>query len=218
MNISNPFNFGFDSPYQPSFDFSLFSIPHFSPLQANEFGAMTSFSANTPTPYVDYSLNQLLGILQTPNNIPFTSNPFPGANPFGNFFQSQGNQGYYDPTQGKVVRGQAPQNTIIVYPSGQLPPELGQNKPAQPTVDSGKRGCNIFDLITGRCSPAINTGSAEGTGPIVGSKPQQNDQEGNLATNQSKTIGQWLNALPSGSGTFVIAIVAIIFLLLFVRR
>jgi hypothetical protein len=43
----------------PSFDFELFRVPFFSPLQAQEFGATTSYQANTPVAYADYSLSQL---------------------------------------------------------------------------------------------------------------------------------------------------------------
>src|SRR5215510_11130766 len=43
----------------PSYDFRIFDIPFFSPLQAQEFGADTTFSASTPLSYVDYSFNQL---------------------------------------------------------------------------------------------------------------------------------------------------------------
>lgn len=43
----------------PSFDFELFRIPFFSPLQAQEFGSITSYQANTPVQYADFSLSQL---------------------------------------------------------------------------------------------------------------------------------------------------------------
>jgi hypothetical protein len=48
----------------PSLDFQLFQIPNFGELFANEFNASTRFNAATPTAYVDYSLNQLLSLLQ----------------------------------------------------------------------------------------------------------------------------------------------------------
>lgn len=73
--------------YVPSYDFNLFSIPWISSLQAQEYGAETTFRANTPLSYVDYSLNQLQRILnpiqestaffQTPQgrDLPLSRNP-----------------------------------------------------------------------------------------------------------------------------------------------
>jgi hypothetical protein len=73
--------------YIPSYDFNLFTIPWISPLQAQEYGAETTFRANTPIEYVDYSLNQLQRILnpiteplaffQTPQgrDLPLGQNP-----------------------------------------------------------------------------------------------------------------------------------------------
>jgi hypothetical protein len=46
----------------PNFDFNLFSTSAFSPLTAEEYGAGTSFSANTPAPWTDFSLGQLVGL------------------------------------------------------------------------------------------------------------------------------------------------------------
>src|SRR5262245_39653048 len=57
---------------QPSYDFRLFDIGWVSPLQANEFGAATSFRASDPTSFVDFSLNQLAGLLN-----PRAANPYP---------------------------------------------------------------------------------------------------------------------------------------------
>jgi hypothetical protein len=57
----------------PSYDFNLFGLDNFSPLTAGEFGAGTSFSANDPVSFVNYSLNQLASSLQPYNPLPYLS-------------------------------------------------------------------------------------------------------------------------------------------------
>lgn len=168
----------------PNYDFELFELPDFSALEANEFGATTRFQASDPTSWVDYSLNQLYGLVNPQAAYPYTQRQFPSPIvdvPFVNYFQSP---------QGRDV-----------------------------TLDEARevakrRGCTVFDLITGNCRPAIVTGEA-------GPKDQdilKSDGGDTLSTPGSKKVGEWLEALPAGSGVFLIAILAIIFLLLFVGR
>lgn len=202
----------------PSFDFRLFDIPNFSPLYANEFSADTSFSNNTPTSYVDFSLNRLANVLQTPNEMPFEQGIYPGPFNIPGFQSFFGQEpGYYDPTQGRVIGGRLPQPTtterrdvIVVYPSGQTPPELERRGPDVPE-GATKGGCNFFDLITFRCKPpyATESGKAEGTGPIIGSTPQ--------VSGRQPMESFWKN-LPEGAGVFLLGIIALVFLLLFIRR
>jgi|SRR5215475_1323282 len=186
----------------PSFDFQLFSLPNFSPLQAQEYGADTSFNANTPSWYVDFSLNQLLGLMQPSNPSPYVQRQFPAR------IQK------YDPLN---LFAQKP-DIIEVYPQGTLPPEL-QGKGQQPEIPN--KGCNWFDIITLRCNPSLGTGGAQGTGPIIGSEERKSDGENVLGKEPSgagKKFADFLKSLPTGSGIFLIAIIALIFLLLFARR
>lgn len=209
LPFENEFGVGGGS-YVPSFDFELFDLPNFSPLQANEFGAFTSFSANTPTSFTDYSLDRLLGLLRTPNPVPFPTRNFGNDFELENmlrFFQSQGSVSIDD------VRGKQPTNQIIVYPSGTLPPEL-QGKGQQPEVQ--RKGCTLFDMITGRCTPAIlsPTGGATASEPNV----MVSDGKGTMGTEGSKSIAKWIEALPQGTGIFLIGLVALVFLFLFARK
>src|SRR5262245_33143086 len=63
--------------YIPSYDFRIFDLPLYSPLQAQEFGAATSFSANTPTSYIDYSINQLASLSNPSSPFPYIQRQFP---------------------------------------------------------------------------------------------------------------------------------------------
>jgi hypothetical protein len=65
----------------PSYDFSLFDLPSFNPLTAEEFGVSTSFNAADPTQWVDNSLNTLSSYLQPFNPLPYLSNQFPYISP-----------------------------------------------------------------------------------------------------------------------------------------
>ncbi len=116
--------------YIPSYDFGLFDIRNFSPLQAQEFGADTYFSANTPTSYVNFALNQLQGLTDPRNPYPYVSRSAlrPAADiiprELQQFFQQKDN--------------------ITVYPSGQTPPELQhQGPPVRQTAIP--KECTWFD-------------------------------------------------------------------------
>jgi hypothetical protein len=164
--------------YIPSYDFNLFSIPWISPLQAQEYGIESTFRANTPLPFVDYSLNQLQNILNAPQSSQF--NPI-------TFFQN-------------------PQGTVDY--EAQVKAEMEKRKAEY------EKSVNIFDMIRGR-----TVRSGEGTGPIVGSKQTANVDDAGIA--KSKTadeLKKWFDALPVGSGVFLIAVTVIILLLLLVKR
>ncbi|MGH9878007.1 MAG: hypothetical protein ACRD5H_10250, partial [Nitrososphaerales archaeon] len=49
-------------------------------------------------------------------------------------------------------------------------------------------------------------------------KPMISDGKTVLGTEGSKKVGAWIEALPPGSGIFLIAIIALVFLFLFVRK
>jgi hypothetical protein len=211
LPFENNFGTG-NGAYIPSFDFELFDLPNFSPLQANEFGAFTSFSANTPTGFTDYSLDRLLGMLRTPNPIPFQSRPFTNDFELENmlaFFQSQSDRTSVTDLRDRLrrVRDEAQKKLE----------EIGdESKPFPTTTQPEKRGCNLADILLGRCTPAIlsSTGSATAEPP----KPMQSDGKGVLGTEGSKSIGKWIEALPQGTGIFLIGLVALVFLFLFARR
>lgn len=203
--------------YQPSFDFDLFELPQFSSLMANEFGAETSFRANTPTPYVDFSLNQLLSILNTPNESPFPTRAYPESNELENllsFFSSRnqlpfpqapsyasGFQGAEDirerlrrvRDEANRVLGEAGGTTAsdITCPAGEVPYTdiLGRRKCGKPMISDGK--------------------GTMGDVPNMPSKKTTDRIEGFFSI---------FDKLPQGAGIFLIGIVAVIFLLLFARK
>jgi hypothetical protein len=133
----------------PSYDFNLFGLDQFSPLMANEFGAGTSFSAADPASYVDYSLNQLQGLLQPFNPLPYIQQQFPSLitpqSPFS-FFQMPSRGALinppqiFDPTTGKMIPAPAPggpTTTVNVYTPQQAPAAAGGGGQAQTVcVDS----------------------------------------------------------------------------------
>ncbi|HEY7160207.1 MAG TPA: hypothetical protein VH815_03065 [Acidobacteriota bacterium] len=182
--------------YIPSYDFRIFDLPMFSPLQAQEFGAATSFSANTPTSYIDNSLNQFAALLNPRNLNPYPQNQFPvdfGRFDFENFFQSQDAITIRD--RATKVRDQA--QSVIDEING---------KRSSPSTDDCKQGRNIFG----------------GCGPILGSKKVISDGTGTMGDKEApagmQTFETFLNALPQGAGIFLIAIVVIVLLFLFVKR
>lgn len=191
--------------YNPSFDFELFSLPNFSDLYANEFGASSTFNAQTPSSYVDFSLSRLLGLMQTPNEVPFERATYPsnGNMDLANlltFFQSG--------------TGELPKrpDIIQVYPAPN--PQAATQERQQAESEVKRTGCNVFDIITGRCQPAI----VEGIAKPKDEERITSDGQGILGDKSSKSIGEWFKTLPEGSGIFLIAVAIIILLLLFVRR
>jgi len=182
--------------YIPSYDFRIFDLPLFSPLQAQEFGASTSFNANTPTSYIDYSLNQFSGLLNPSADSPYSQRQFPtpiGRFDFENFFQSQDATAIRD--RAIKVRDQA--QSVIDEINGKKTPS---------STDDCKEGRNIFG----------------GCGPILGSKKVISDGNETLGDKKAppgmETFANFLNSLPQGAGIFLIALVVIVLLFLFVKR
>jgi len=185
----------------PSFDFGLFSVPSFSPLQAQEFGAMTDFSANTPTPFIDFSLSQFLGLTQPNNAYPYAQRQIPTRivpYELEQFFQGQ------DRSRAEIEA------------------EVRRREEAfrKAEEDARRSGAlNIWDILQGK---TVRSG---GSGPIVGDQKTVSDGPDVLATEGSKKVGatfdqvkMWLDALPGGAATFLIAVVIIILLVLFAGR
>jgi hypothetical protein len=202
--------------YIPSFDFEIFDLPNFSPLQANEFGAFTSFSANTPTGFMDYSVDRLLGVLQTPNESPFPVRSFSSDNELENilrFFQS-GTGDLPIPVRPQQTRAEI---EAEVERNRQI---YQQAKGDYDRVLQQRTGCNLIDLITLRCTPAIL--SPTGSAMPKQDKPMVSDGKGVLGDDASKKVGNsitsFFQALPEGSGIFLLGIVALVFLFLFVRK
>lgn len=174
--------------YIPSFDFRIFDLPLFSPLQAGEFGAATSFSANTPTSFIDYSINQLSGLRNQIGNLPSVVDTFSDAT----YFQSEDAVTVRD----RAIRVRDQAQKVI--------DELGGDK-------SGdcKQGRNIF----GGCGPILGSKPVVSDGQeAIGDKkapPGMDTLESGLNA---------LKGLPQGAGIFLVAVAVIILLLLFVKR
>ena len=172
----------------PSYDFRLFDVGWVSPLQANEFGAATSFRASDPTSFVDFSLNQLAGLLN-----PRAANPYPQRQlpapieevPFLSYFQSQ---------QGRQVG-------IDEF-----------------RAEAQRRGCTAFDLITGNCKPAIIEGEAMPKDQEITKHDGGDTLATEGSKKVGATLTEWWKALPAGAGVFLIGVAALIFILLFARK
>ena len=184
--------------YIPSYDFNLFKIPNFSSLGAQEFNAMTEFSANTPLSYVDYSLNQLAGLTQPNNAYPYPQNQFPAQ------IIPYDLQPYFQDTpsaaadrlrklrdQANVILGETPQDKVSVPQSkSDCPPGFKRVTPLGITWLS----------YCGKELHSDDRGAVKESDVGLGS------------------FEKFMNALPQGSGIFLIALVVIILLFLFVRK
>lgn len=186
--------------YIPSYDFSLFKIPNFSSLGAQEFNAMTEFSANTPLSYVDYSLNQLAGLTQPNNAYPYMQRQFPI-----DIYPQELQAFFQDTPQAarerlRKLRDQA--NEVLG--------ESSQDKVAIPKTKSEKT-----------CPQGYSPVSVFGIFSYCG-KDMISDGEGTMGVKEApiplKNLETFMNALPQGSGIFLIAVVVIILLFLFVRK
>lgn len=177
--------------YIPSYDFNLFKIPNFSPLGAQEFNAMTEFSANTPLSYVDYSLNQLAALTQPNNPNPYSQRQFPSEiipYELQSFFQGQSRADI----EAEVAKRQA---------------EFEKAKAdvkAPKTCPEGYKPVSVFGIFSYCGKQMVSDG--QGT---------MGDKEAPAGLG---TLEKTMNALPSGSGIFLIAVVVIILLFLFVKR
>lgn len=175
--------------YIPSYDFKLFKIPNFSPLEANEYGAMTQFSANTPLSYVDYSINQLQGLLQPDNAYPYAQRQFPSpVIPYElqSFFQNQSRADI----EAEVAKRQADYEKA----------KADVTKPK--TCPEGYKPVSVFGIFS-YCGKGMQS---DGPGTM---------KESDVGLG---SFEKFLNALPQGSGIFLIALVVIILLFLFVRK
>ena len=185
----------------PSYDFRLFDIGWASPLQANEFGAATSFRANDPTSFVDFSLNQLAGLLNPRAANPYQQRQLPASIeevPFLRFFQ-----GDTRAAEIEAAKRQADLERAI----------------RQAEEEAAKRGINVWDFLQGR---TVRSG---GSGPIAGGGVLKSDGKnaplGDDPTGSGKkaaALAVWWNALPQGAGVFLIGVAALIFILLFARK
>lgn len=188
----------------PSYDFGLFDIQEFSPLQMQEFGAQSSFSASDPVGYVDFSINQLRNIVNPNSAMPyrirqFPTNIYPDVLP--NFFQSES----ASTTRERLQRVRDEADRLLNQAGGANAPT--QEKPA--SKPTSKKGCSLWDLFTFNCTPAWMTKSGEAE---AGKDVELKSSDDILGK------GSPFGNVPAGFGVAVIAILAIIFLLLFARR
>ena len=178
--------------YIPSYDFRIFDLPQFSPLGAQEFGADTMFSANTPTGFIDFSINQLSGLLNPNSPFPYIQRQFPSV--IDTFETNTFFQGASD-TRAKIKQ--------IRDEADRLLKEAGGS-------DDCKDGRNIL----GGCGPIIGSKKvmkSDGDTSGIGTTTPTGGKIGEATTN-------WFKSLPVGLETFIIAVVVIILLLLFVKK
>jgi hypothetical protein len=179
--------------YIPSFDFRIFDLPSFSPLQAQEFGAETSFSANTPLSYVDFSLNQFANLLRPNTNTPYIQNQFPipidGAT-FENYFQG-------------VTRSRAEIEALAKQQSEEFE-KAKADVTAPKTCPEGYKPVSVFGIFS-YCGKGLKSDGDQTLGDKTAPPGMQ-------------SLETFLNAIPQGAGIFLIALVVIILIFLFVRR
>jgi hypothetical protein len=188
--------------YIPSYDFRIFDLPLFSPLQAQEFGAATSFNANTPTSYIDYSLNQFSGLLNPSADNPYSQRQFPtpiGRYDFEDYFQ--------DTPQAarerlRKLRDQA--NEVLGETQADLSKALPSTKKTTDECPPGYSPVSVFGLFS-YCGKKLHSDD-------TGAMGEKGDATG------LGNVEKVMNALPAGSGIFLIAVIIIILLFLFVKR
>jgi hypothetical protein len=179
--------------YIPSYDFRIFDLPMFSPLQAQEFGADTMFSANTPTSFIDNSINQLSGLLDPRAAFPYIQRQFPSVVDrfgFDTYFQGIGQ------TRAEIE--------AEVERTKKLYDEAVTKAKTTPQCPSGYSPVSVFGIFS-YCGKDLKSIDDAG---IAKSK----------AGETLKPIETLFNNLPKGSGVFLIAVVIIILLLLFVKK
>jgi hypothetical protein len=178
--------------YIPSYDFRIFELPQFSPLGAQEFGADTMFSANTPTGFIDYSINQLSGLLNPNSPFPYTQRQFPSV--IDSFETNTFFQGAED-TRAKLRRIRDEADRALKEAGG---------------GDDCAEGRNIV----GGCGPILGSKKvmkSDGDTSGIGTTTPTGGKIGEATL-------AWFKSLPVGSGTFIIAVAVVILLLLFVKR
>ena len=180
--------------YVPSYDFRIFDIPMFSPLQAQEFGADTTFSANTPVSYIDHSLNQFAGLTNPNAAFPYIQSQFPSIvdkfnfDEYFNSFQSPSRQDIEAEVEKRRIEFEKAREAVT--------------KPTK--CPEGYSPVSVFGIFS-YCGKKM---VSDGQGTI-------GDKE---APAGMQSLENFMNALPKGSGIFLIAVVVIILLLLFVKR
>lgn len=183
--------------YIPSYDFDIFDLPDFSPLQAQEFGADTSFRANTPTAFLDWSLNQFAGLMNPNASYPYVQSQFPSEinTNFGNtFFQSGQGAQTREQIEAEVAAAKAVYDKAVAKVK------------EKPTCPPGFSPVSVFGLFS-YCGKDMVSGDSS-----VGTINPSGDRIGDV------TAKKFFENLPKGAGVFLIAVVVIILLLLFVRR
>jgi hypothetical protein len=178
--------------YIPSYDFRIFELPQFSPLGAQEFGADTMFSANTPTGFIDYSINQLSGLLNPNSPFPYTQRQFPSV--IDSFETNTFFQGASD-TRAKLKQ--------IRDEADRLLNEAG-----------GSGDCKDGRNILGGCGPILGNKKvmkSDGDTSGIGTTTPTGGKIGEATVS-------WFKSLPAGSGVFIIGVAIVILLLLFVKR
>lgn len=194
--------------YIPSYDFDIFEIPQFSPLQAQEFGAETSFRANTPTSFVDWSLNQFAGLMNPSASFPYVQSQFPSN--VDTFFGETYFQGASQ-TREKLREIRDEANRLLGEAGGNTQTPAPVAKSPAPTAKSnecpkGYSPVNVLGLFS-YCGKDLKSDDSS-----VGTINPSGDRVGDA------TLGTFFKDLPQGAGIFLIAIVVIILILLFVKR
>lgn len=170
----------------------------FSALQAQEFGADTTFSASTPISYIDYSLNQLAGLTNARASYPYIQNQFPypvDTFDFQNYFSGFETQSRSD-IENEVAKRKAE------FEAAQQAAKTPQSCPDgyAPVTFLG------YFLYCGKKLISDQQG-----GPMAGQPAPPG--MGTLETGMNS-----LKGLPQGAGIFLVALAIIILLLLLVKR
>lgn len=209
--------------WNPSYDFELFNIRDFSPLQMQEYGAQTSFRASDPTGYVDFALNQLRALTSGSNPLPYLQRQYPTApiaEPALSFFQSGNESAVTIRERAIQVRDEA-QKVIdklggnpATFPSGGNTGGATSNCTMKKCDSNSPFWARLLGPMFGGCCIGEVTADCR---CLV-----QNDGETQLATPGSQKVADtaksFFTSIPGGGFTFIIAILALIFLLLFARR
>lgn len=189
--------------YIPSYDFEIFDLPQFSPLQAQEFGAETSFRANTPLSFVDWSLNQFAGLMNPRASFPYIQSQFPSG--IDTFFGDTYFQGAEDiRARTRRVRDEA--NRILREMGETTQTTIKQPTPKSTGCPPGYSPVNVFGLFS-YCGKDLKSDDSS-----VGTINPSGDRPGEV------TAKSFFKDLPQGAGIFLIAVVVIILILLFVRK
>lgn len=192
--------------WNPSYDFRLFDVGFMSPLQANEFGAQTMFRASDPTSFVDNSLNQLAQILNPRAARPFPQRQLPSPIEdiaFTPFFQGA------EDVRARLRRARDEADRLLREAGG----GDSQTFPRGGTQEKkcGTTKCIWWERWLGKKDGECCHDVLVSDDSSVGATSPSGERAGDKAL-------AWLEALPKGSGVFLIAVAALIFIFLFARR